>query len=888
MISFRCPSCRQKLNVRDQYAGRQANCPACKQPLNVPPPSQTASPVAAGAIGTPSSLARAGIEGGVTLEHGPSALRGSQQPVRDALAQRSKPGERYVVESEIARGGMGAVLRAVDCDIHREVAVKYLLDQDDPRKKLRFVEEAQITGQLEHPNIVPIHEMGVDGQQRLFFAMKMVKGRSLAQVLDALREEPKSADKEWPLSRLLTIFINSCHALAYAHARGVIHRDLKPANIMVGDFGEVYVMDWGLAKVLASRECERPEEGAPANGIPSSAGASPPRASKVVTSREGEADLTQEGAIVGTPVYMPPEQASSDLQALDQRSDVYSLGAILYEMLTLEPPVERDGGYLAVLVRVMEGDILAPERRTPQRSGKMPRELTAIAMKAMAKQPADRYPTVEELRLDVERYLEGRSVSARPDSVREMVWKLVKRNKAASVAAVLLLGVLVASLVILASAWAETRSTYAAYRKEQGEKEARTKKAVPAFIQAARLAAQKKQLDEALEQVNVALEYDADNLDAHLLKGKLLVVKQEFLAADEQFQRYLRLQPEDLETGWLAALCRRANVDDPPTLLPILEIFVKSEDRALGRGMEDFRKKILAHHNGRIDRAWPGLGKRLKLDPAARLDLDLTNCNQVRDLAPLRGIPLARLHIGDCKYVRDLAPLRGMPLVWLSMFHCDLVADLSPLRDMRLTSLNIDGCSRIKDLGPLKGMPLTVLQASQVDVPDLSPLRGMQLTRLVLISNRFVRDLEPLRGMPLTHLDLGACDQVADLRPLKGIPLTFFSLMHCREVHDLQPLQGAPLTNLNLYGTQVHDLAPLKGIPLKWLDCMELQLDELAPLTDMELEHIAFTPRLVKKGGVGVLRRMTSLRTIKAQRPDQPPFSAEEFWRRFDAGEFKK
>src|SRR5262249_45348977 len=152
-------------------------------------------------------------------------------------------------EEEIARGGMGAVMRAVDCDIRREVAVKYLLNQADPRKKARFVEEAQITGQLEHPNIVPIHELGIDSQRRLFFSMKMVRGRSLAQVLDDLRDKPKGTEADFPLARLLNILVNVCNALAYAHSRSVVHRDLKPANIMIGDFGEVYVMDWGLAKV---------------------------------------------------------------------------------------------------------------------------------------------------------------------------------------------------------------------------------------------------------------------------------------------------------------------------------------------------------------------------------------------------------------------------------------------------------------------------------------------------------------------------------------------------------------------------------------------------------------------------------------------------------------
>src|SRR5262249_32656245 len=144
---------------------------------------------------------------------------------------------------EIARGGMGAIMRAHDQDIRREVAVKFLLNSADTRQKTRFVEEAQITGQLEHPNIVPIHQLGVHEDGRCFFSMKMVKGRSLAETL-------KQSPSDYTLGNLLTVFVSICNAMAYAHSRQVIHRDLKPANVMVGDFGEVYVMDWGLAKVL--------------------------------------------------------------------------------------------------------------------------------------------------------------------------------------------------------------------------------------------------------------------------------------------------------------------------------------------------------------------------------------------------------------------------------------------------------------------------------------------------------------------------------------------------------------------------------------------------------------------------------------------------------------
>ena len=333
----------------------------------------------------------------------------------ELLARRTKKDGRYLVEQEIARGGMGVVLRAVDCDIRREVAVKYLLDQADSGKKARFVEEAQITGQLEHPNIVPIHELGVDARKRLFFSMKMVKGRSLAQVLDELRQNPKQAEKEYSLGKLLNVLVSVCNALAYAHSCGVVHRDLKPANIMIGDFGEVYVMDWGLAKVL--KDGGKTRVPAPLATVVTNVSAAAPLAVplKVETSRHADADLTQEGAVLGTPVYMPPEQATGKIEAIDRRSDVYSLGAILYEMLTRQPPIDKEGGYLAILMRVMQGEIIPPE----QRAGKVAKELSAIAMKALAKNPQDRYATVEALRKDIERFQEGRSVSAKEDRLRE-------------------------------------------------------------------------------------------------------------------------------------------------------------------------------------------------------------------------------------------------------------------------------------------------------------------------------------------------------------------------------------------------------------------------------------------------------------------------------------
>jgi eukaryotic-like serine/threonine-protein kinase len=227
---------------------------------------------------------------------------------------------RYRLLGELARGGMGAVHRGRDVALGRDLALKVLLDRHRDRPDLvdRFIEEAQICGQLQHPGIVPVYELGTLADKRPFFAMKLVKGRTLAELLAEV--EPGS-----DLPRFLSIFEAICQTAAYAHARGVIHRDLKPSNVMVGSFGEVQVMDWGLAKVL-------PKDGEAPVREPS------PNETVVATARStGESDLSEAGSVLGTPAYMAPEQARGEMESVDRRADVFALGSILCEILTGRP-----------------------------------------------------------------------------------------------------------------------------------------------------------------------------------------------------------------------------------------------------------------------------------------------------------------------------------------------------------------------------------------------------------------------------------------------------------------------------------------------------------------------------------------------------------------------
>ncbi|MGE0432592.1 MAG: serine/threonine-protein kinase, partial [Planctomycetota bacterium] len=215
-----------------------------------------------------------------------------------------RPGQlgRYHVRGELGRGGMGAVLRAFDRDIRREVAVKVMLPGTGDRvARARFLTEGQVTGQLEHPNIVPVHELGLDADGRMFIAMRLVRGRSLRQVLKAAAADPGT----FPLVQRLDVFRKVCDAVAFAHSRGVIHRDLKPDNVMVGHFGEVQVMDWGLARLLDAPDPADRAGLAPKDMAPDG----------VEVDDDGTA-RTLDGQIVGTPAYMPPEQVEGDRDAV--------------------------------------------------------------------------------------------------------------------------------------------------------------------------------------------------------------------------------------------------------------------------------------------------------------------------------------------------------------------------------------------------------------------------------------------------------------------------------------------------------------------------------------------------------------------------------------------
>ncbi len=400
------------------------------------------------------------------------------------LPSRHLKGGRYEVIELIAKGGMGVVLRSMDRDLRRKVAMKVIAPQKGQHSEsmIRFIEEAQITGQLEHPNIVPVHELGVDGNENLFYTMKLIRGLNLKEVLDGIRAGRKDVIERFTLPRLLNIYLKVCDAVAFAHSKGVIHRDLKPHNIMIGDFGEVLVLDWGIAKILPPDYEEDREYGrwdgdnqtrrAMSKVLAQRRGSHRPkeesmeeRLARVVDSirmdEDSDTARTRDGLIMGSPGFMAPEQAFGDNSEIDRRTDIYSLGAILFNILSLRQHVEgkdvqqilkrmvsdkRESPIETVRRRIKEGK----EIKLPHcPAGRIPHALSHVSVKALQTWKRDRYQKVEDLQDDILAYLGGYATAAEAVSPIRKCLLLVRRNKIASIAVVAALAMTVIATYLI-------------------------------------------------------------------------------------------------------------------------------------------------------------------------------------------------------------------------------------------------------------------------------------------------------------------------------------------------------------------------------------------------------------------------------------------------------
>ena len=842
--------------------------------------------------------------------------RVQQRPVVSQLPAR----ERYALGCEVARGGMGAILRATDLSIKRTVAMKVVLaaaaeDEDALR---RFTQEAELTGQLEHPNIVPVHDLSSDDQDRPFYTMKFVKGVTLHDILAKLKAGDAATVAQYSLAQLLTIFQKVCDAVAFAHSNSVIHRDLKPANIMVGEYGEVLVMDWGLAKVVGGERSaisgQRSEGGETHSWARVSDPAHPPTEGLVVPQKtcgpeigdrrqtelaalnaqlsplnsQPAPALTLAGQIMGSPQYMAPEQAAGEVDKLDARTDIFALGGILYHILTLHPPVSGES-VEQMLENILAGEILPPiyyntktgrklggtikvgEKTFPQPpliplrhcpEGRIPESLGAVAMKALALKQEDRYPSVPALQADIAAYQGGFATGAEKASAWRQLALLVKRHKKeftmAAVALVVLLGTVTGFLVKVTQE--RNRAEANKRRAEANEQRAETEKN--------NAQTERNRAERTLAELH-------KTAPTFFAQAQILTEQHRWPEALEKIRFAVSLAPEvadyhavlgnllqaelriaEARDAYAAALERQPDHKTAKENLELCQAFLR--DQAGAQHLASLTPIQLAMlRQGRTAEA----GAFMRFISKVTTDRSEV-LNAWRKVLGGAGLNSRFLQYTDegltFKMPTDTAYTNDTLAVFQGM----------PLNSLYLGNK----APKVHDLSPLQGMPLHYLEVHDALISDLSPLQGMPLKHLTIARCKQVSDLSLLQGMPLEYLDIYSLP-ITDLSPLHGLPLVEL-LIDDIKVSDLRPLAGMRLQHLKMATTKVSDLSPLRGMPLKSL-CMaeSASVGDLAPLKGMPLESLWLNGTPLKVKDLSVLQGLplTYLNLAKIRIDDLTP-----------------
>jgi len=782
---------------------------------------------------------------------------------RTGGVERDLSQSNYHFRKEIARGGMGTVLEAEDLNTGRVVAIKKMLQGSaaTAEGQFRFQQEARIMGFLEHANIVPMHELGVNSKGVPYYTMKRVQGRTLQQVLNAIREGDQKVIADFPLERLLRVFQKVCDGIAFAHSRGVVHRDLKPENVLIGDYGEVMVMDWGLAKVLPDSPLTHTVIGR----MPDIFDVGPlTEADSAEVTRSGRF-RTRDGQVLGTPNYMPPEQAEGRLEEVDRRSDIFSLGGILYAILTLRPPVTGDT-VEEVLENMRSGYIPPPViynkikaarlpgmgsrdrkqillRHCPGRE--IPEPLSRVAMRAMARRPEERYPSVRDLQLEVEDWLAGRVTRAEEAGWGRQLRLFLARNTTA-VAAVLVV-VLFTGLSLAFSYREEqiARAKHAQFQGSIGLLEGKVRE----LIAAGEFRAAESWLQPLVALMSSEPRYWIEKGYVHLMLND----HEQAIAA---FRRAEREGADPARTGEAIALCRdlrdhtrKGELSPEGARLLIDHLRARrrfSEARWLAENAEvqlALTPEAVEAMRGMIaERGAPeAVRDRLGIDAEGRLALDLSGL-EITDLDWLAQLPLESVNLAGTG-ISDLRRLRGMPLIRLDLSGAG-VTDLDPLRGMSLLDLRLDG-TPVTDLGVLSGnTTLTNLSLADTGVESLEPLaETRRLRSLRLSGNRRVSDLSPIANNNLHTLDITGCAAITNIAALAGMELAVLRMSRSG-VSDLWPLKDARLQHVWMSQIPAADFNVLRGKRLRtgWFN--ETALNDLSVFADMALSelHLAKVP----------------------------------------------
>jgi predicted Zn finger-like uncharacterized protein len=708
-----------------------------------------------------------------------------------------KDNERYILGNEIARGGMGSIVLTKDVNLRRNIVTKVLLNKKSKLGTLRFIEEAQITGQLEHPNIPPVYDLGLNKDQNIFFTMKQIKGETLESIIKKCIENKDLVKERYSFNVLVNIFVKVCNALEFAHSKKVIHRDIKPENIMVGEYGEVLLMDWGLAKIIGTtEEFEELDED---------------RVSSVRS--EDESSNTLEGTTAGTPAFMSPEQATGQMEELDQRSDIYSLGATLYSVLALERPV-KGKNIQDILKNAANGNI-------QELNANIPLELKAITLKAMEFEQRHRYQTVKEMEKDLLNYQMGYSVSAKQDNALDIIKKFYKRNKLLTVVSASFIFVfVVGSIFFITSLQSQRNKSNEAlvkaelaikqFENEKLERITDNKNSAPTYYAKAQIEAQLDKFSEAEKLMDTAISYDTENQNYRLYRGCLALTNNEIAKAKADLA-FVKNHPNQKSVQQIIDILNTPNlkaIDErqKPTLADLcnsLKLFDVSQKLTndLAKKLEIWNKKLISTW-GNSNFTLTNFNNKILFQKGSQ--------NDNPDYSALKGIPIQVFKFYSCPKISNISFMENMPIEELTLYGSPLITDISSLKNIKLKYLYLEGV-KVTDLSSLSNSELTFLALRAVPVKTLKPILHL-----------------PLKEVNFYDLKL---DNVSELLSFHFEKVTFTY----SQLNDLDFIHFNKLKAINFYSCGIKDISKFKNAPLEILELCNNPISDISSIQDKNI-----------------------------------------------------
>lgn len=658
----------------------------------------------------------------------------------DSIKALRVEGRRYVQPRIHAEGGMKMIISSSDRLIRRQVAIAKMKENKLDRDSLKlFLHEARILARLDHPNIVPLYDIGLDPGGEPYFTMKLLSGETLEDILLRLAKGNEEYLKKYSLSHLLEIFLKVSEAVAFAHSRNVVHRDLKPANIQVSDYGEVLLCDWGLAKDINL----------------------PAQSTEEINLTEILSQQTNCGVIKGTPGYMAPEQLDIESGEITEKTDIYSLGCILYSILTHTKPIESDS--LEMLrKKTMEGQVIPASQRSPKN---IPKALEAVVAKAMSVDQNDRYPDVEYIIKEVKAFLGGYATEAQNADFKTQIMLLFKRHKAISLAVAIsfLVIALLVTFFLLKLKEGEKSALKAMHEAEKQKLEAERQKeekvrlsqmAAPEFLLKAGTDLKNYHFDDALKYSKLCTILDESLSEGWILYGRMELGKMNFFDAAAAFSKVR----DQKRFKALYDLCIELEKNESKPKITDLVIKLKKmgENYIIPALMGTFNRKNSTEDKiSAIGKLYEHYHEHLK-SPKPILNTDCTQLSftdgskwLIKDLNFFIDLPISSLNISKSP-ITDLRALKFMKLKKLDLSNTQITS-LSQIKGLQLEELNI-ASTKVTDLNSLQGQPLRILNISDTRIKYYNILLEMDSLEKLTISEQQAKKIDFLDSLKQKHI----------------------------------------------------------------------------------------------------------------------------------------